>query len=489
MRCFYIEAGIITKFAHYVYDASGVRTKKLVIDQFGNYESITYIDGMFEYHKKVSDSGTTIKEKNYLRIQGGIEVRVGGYAGIDDSVPDTLYTITDYLSSATIRLKVDAGIYDKEEYYPYGESSLRTVGLKRYRFTGKEYDNESGLYYMNARYYCSSTAKFLSVDPLACQYAHQSSYCYADCNPIAKNDPSGMNGNPKTGTNTTSSANNVNSKGSKSTKDKVLPASAESKSKSSGNTLLHSVVEGDTMTQLAKKYGTTVDAIRQANPQTQSRKQADQINVGEKLKMPSTQAGPTYSYSWSTTEVPNTSYNVVSLTANNAAVTDTDTVVEGPPLYDVIESTMSAPFVAFGEWLEDNVHIPKDPFDKVGVKLEGEMAINLPGLEINVAVNLNYFEKVEGQGEFERGFEITTKENVQSAVSFFEGKYLTFEGTAGFVFDVKGKSDNPNWFVAGSFDYIKAEYNSQERELFLGVTTERVGVDFGVSQKVVDVKW
>ena len=40
------------------------------------------------------------------------------------------------------------------------------------------------------------------------------------------------------------------------------------------------------MSKIAKAYGTTVDAIREANPQTQDRSQADQVNVGENLTIP-----------------------------------------------------------------------------------------------------------------------------------------------------------------------------------------------------------
>lgn len=182
-----MSGSTVNTFAHYLY-SGGSRAKKLVIKDNGDYESVTYIDGVFEYHKKVTTS--TTEQKNYILLQGNVETRIGGYS--DDDSETTLYTISDHLSSAAIRLKDDGALYDKEEYYPYGDSSLKTYGKKRYRYTGKEKDNESGLYYYSARYYAPWTCKFLSVDPLAGKYAHQSSYCYADCNPVVKNDPSGM---------------------------------------------------------------------------------------------------------------------------------------------------------------------------------------------------------------------------------------------------------------------------------------------------------
>jgi hypothetical protein len=97
MKCFYIQAGNnISKFAHYLYDAGGMRSKKLIINNQGDYESVTYIDGVLEYHKKVT--ANTTEEKNYLQLQGGIEIRVGAYS--DDCTETTLYTLSDYLSSA-----------------------------------------------------------------------------------------------------------------------------------------------------------------------------------------------------------------------------------------------------------------------------------------------------------------------------------------------------------------------------------------------------
>jgi RHS repeat-associated protein len=48
-----------------------------------------------------------------------------------------------------------------EEYHPFGTSAYRTaksntdLSLKRYRFTNKERDDETGLYYFGVRYYAA----------------------------------------------------------------------------------------------------------------------------------------------------------------------------------------------------------------------------------------------------------------------------------------------------------------------------------------------
>ena len=50
-----------------------------------------------------------------------------------------------------------AAIISYEEYYPYGSTSYEAGrslrrSLKRYRYTGKERDEETGFYYHGARY-------------------------------------------------------------------------------------------------------------------------------------------------------------------------------------------------------------------------------------------------------------------------------------------------------------------------------------------------
>ena len=57
-------------------------------------------------------------------------------------------------------------LINREEYTPYGETSFGSFARKRYRFTGKERDEESGLYYHGARYYAPWLARWVSSDPL-----------------------------------------------------------------------------------------------------------------------------------------------------------------------------------------------------------------------------------------------------------------------------------------------------------------------------------
>ncbi len=62
----------------------------------------------------------------------------------------------------------------------------------RYKFNGKELDEETGLYYYGARYYDPRTSIWLSVDPLAEDYPNWNPYNYTMQNPINLIDPTGM---------------------------------------------------------------------------------------------------------------------------------------------------------------------------------------------------------------------------------------------------------------------------------------------------------
>jgi RHS repeat-associated protein len=122
------------------------------------------------------------------------EIRVGDVfpTDINDSIT---YILEDQIGSSVMRLSISGTVIDEEEYYPFGDSSLRTFTYKRYRYVGKEKDAESGLYYYGARYYTAWTCRFISVDPLAGKYAQLSPYNYADNNPINDYDIDGMQNN------------------------------------------------------------------------------------------------------------------------------------------------------------------------------------------------------------------------------------------------------------------------------------------------------
>ena len=116
-----------------------------------------------------------------------------------DRTTETIrYQIDNHLGSASLELDESAAIISYEEYHPFGTTSYRAgrsdteTSLKRYKYVGKERDEETGLYYYGARYYASWIGRFVSVDPLNDDYPELSSYQYASNRPIIAIDLDGL---------------------------------------------------------------------------------------------------------------------------------------------------------------------------------------------------------------------------------------------------------------------------------------------------------
>jgi hypothetical protein len=73
--------------------------------------------------------------------------------------PVQRYQLGNHLGSASLELDEAGGLITYEEYSPYGSATFQPgrsaaeVSLKRYRYTGKERDEENGFTYHGARYY------------------------------------------------------------------------------------------------------------------------------------------------------------------------------------------------------------------------------------------------------------------------------------------------------------------------------------------------
>lgn len=105
--------------------------------------------------------------------------------------PSPLYYHQDQLGSTRALTDATGRVQAQYQYDPYGNlypsSGVVTNSL---RFAGEYQDQETGLYYLRARYYDPATGQFLSRDPAVS--ATRAPYTYALNDPVNDLDPSGL---------------------------------------------------------------------------------------------------------------------------------------------------------------------------------------------------------------------------------------------------------------------------------------------------------
>jgi RHS repeat-associated protein len=174
------------------YDASGTRTHK------------------------VSSAGVTVYVNQYYSVRNGTTVTKHIFAGpqrvasvVDSGLSEQrLFLHTNHLGSTEFVTTATGAVTEHYEQLPFGEGWVEEVGSGGssvpYRFTGKEIDEETGLYYFGARHYDPATGLWLSADPAMRDYATGNSrsggmgspanlnaYGYGWNSPLRMTDPDG----------------------------------------------------------------------------------------------------------------------------------------------------------------------------------------------------------------------------------------------------------------------------------------------------------
>ena len=117
------------------------------------------------------------------------------YSDTNDPEPDVYFCHSDHLGSASWITDATGTPVQHLQYLPYGEPFVnqRAAGYsERFRFTGKERDEETGYSYFGTRYMDHELmTMWLSIDPLADKYPNISPYNYCMWNPVKLVDPDG----------------------------------------------------------------------------------------------------------------------------------------------------------------------------------------------------------------------------------------------------------------------------------------------------------
>lgn len=160
----------------YIYGHDGQRTNK-----YTRSSETLYFNNMWtlhtdagnndyggQYAKNVYLGETRIVTKLYLKNDPRVDA---------EEVQQYFYH-SDHLGSASLISDYKGDEYQRIEYTPYGETWIERTDNKGvdylpYRFTSKELDEETGLYYYGARYLDPKYSTWISTDPALGDYIPQ----------------------------------------------------------------------------------------------------------------------------------------------------------------------------------------------------------------------------------------------------------------------------------------------------------------------------
>lgn len=179
----------------YVYNASGQRVRKTTQSAAGKKIKERFYLGSLEVYREYGNLGNVKLERQTLPVMDDkrrialVETPKGGASAIR-------FQFENHLGTACLELDETGAVITYEEYYPFGSTSYQAgrtsaeTSLKRYRYTGKERDEESGLYYYGARYSAPWIGRWISCDPSGLVDG-PNLYQFARSNPVRLSDPNG----------------------------------------------------------------------------------------------------------------------------------------------------------------------------------------------------------------------------------------------------------------------------------------------------------
>jgi RHS repeat-associated protein len=187
----------------YVYDAAGQRVRKVtegVGTESRRHERL-YLGGFESYREFTADGSAVTLERQTLHLTDAgrrvtqIDTRTQG--DDDGPVQSRRFVLNNHLGSAVLEIDEHADVVFYEEHHPYGAvayaagRSAAEVRLKRYRYAGKERDEETGFSYHGARYFAAWLGRWTSTDPMGIADGGNR-YQFTRSNPLTLVDPTGL---------------------------------------------------------------------------------------------------------------------------------------------------------------------------------------------------------------------------------------------------------------------------------------------------------
>src|SRR6266853_1756561 len=181
----------------YGYDGFGAR-----VIQTGTTTTTLY---PFKWYSIASSTGTGAKyatTTSYMfngdTLLATVDQQTAG--GIATGTAKTRYVHPDHLGSTNVVTDENDNLVQTLDYYPYGATrvSVSTSANEKRKYID-QFSDDSGLSYLNARYYNPSQGQFLSQDPVFWSTKQNlidpqsvNTYSYAEGNPIVNRDPLGL---------------------------------------------------------------------------------------------------------------------------------------------------------------------------------------------------------------------------------------------------------------------------------------------------------
>lgn len=177
----------------YAYDPAGQRIKVAN----SNTSTVVY------YPSKHYNTDNTVPTPTITKhiFANGIDVATVQGTGTNATI---YYTAVDSLNSSSVMTNSAGAITQTLDYFPFGQIRIDTKPAgstfnEQRKYIGQEFDADTNLSYLNARYYNSAISRFTSQDPVFWNFdsnwladpQNQNAYAYARNNPITLSDPSG----------------------------------------------------------------------------------------------------------------------------------------------------------------------------------------------------------------------------------------------------------------------------------------------------------
>ena len=178
----------------YDYDALGRRITKTTGGTgvgVGGTTTGYLLDGDEEIAEYNVTGGVWSLARRYI-TGAAVDERIAHAEGNATSNPTKTYYHTDHHGSVIDMTDNAGNVTQRMSYDEYGNLSAGSTATgEQFRYAGRRYDPETGLYYYRARYYAPQLGRFLQVDPLG--YGDDpNSYAYVGNDPVDKEDPTGL---------------------------------------------------------------------------------------------------------------------------------------------------------------------------------------------------------------------------------------------------------------------------------------------------------